>query len=59
MPMKLQVPPYITERSSSSNSWNATTLVSSTDVAFHSDYRDQYCKMEFKYKLGYILLFIL
>ncbi|MEY1237244.1 hypothetical protein AB7102_06730 [Providencia manganoxydans] len=33
---------YITERDLSSNTWNATALVS-TD----SDYGDQYCKMEF------------
>ncbi|QNH67167.1 hypothetical protein H7F13_08135 [Proteus vulgaris] len=56
--MKLQVPsyiPYITERSSSSNSWNATALVSSTG----NDYREQYCKIDFKNKLGCITFSIL
>ncbi|MBG5975846.1 hypothetical protein KAH51_08145 [Proteus vulgaris] len=43
---------YITERDSSSNTWNATALVS-TD----SDYGDQYCKMEFsKDKTGKIAI---
>ena len=43
---------YISERDSSTNTWNATALVS-TD----NDYGDQYCKMEFsKDKVGKITI---